>query len=206
MASPNAAFSELTALTFRHQKKRITDQVTNHNALFRKLRENGNIKTDVTGGEYISESVNLIENQTLQNFSGFQKLGTASSKVASNATVGWTNKWLAVVESGENIRKNSGPEGLIKLVENGIDVAKATMENHMNVEAYGDGSTTSSISGLSAWITSSGSGTVGGIDSATYTTWRNKVIEMSGSDAWVWCVRKVERDFRLPTATRLNFN
>lgn len=185
MASPNAAFSELTALTFRHQEKKITDQVTNHNALFRKLKERGNVKTNITGGEYIAEAVNVLENQTLQNFSGFQKLGTASSKVATVATVGWTQKWLSVVESGENIRKNSGPEGLIKLVENGIEVAKATMENHMNVEAYGDGSTTSSISGLSAWITTSGSGTVGGIDSATYTNWRNKVIEMTGTNAWI---------------------
>ena len=46
MASPN--LSEIITTTLRNRSKSLADNVTNHNALLRRLNENGNVST-VTG-------------------------------------------------------------------------------------------------------------------------------------------------------------
>ena len=54
MASPNSTFTEMVTTTMRHNKKKVVDNVTNHNGLLTVLNERGNIKTDAAGGYEIA--------------------------------------------------------------------------------------------------------------------------------------------------------
>lgn len=184
MASPSEYFSELTAFTIRHQKRRITDNITAHNALYRAIKKRGNMKTDISGGDEIVEAVILQENNSIQNFSGFQRLNVGEQENGSAVKFPWVQKWMSVVASGDELRKNRGQEGLIKLVNARIEAAEATAANRMNVELYGDGSVAESIGGLQLLIQDNGQGTVGGIDASLWSNWRNQFREMTGTGAW----------------------
>ena len=52
MASPN--LSEIVTTTLKNRSKSLSDNVSNHNALLRRLRENGNTTT-VTGRDITRE-------------------------------------------------------------------------------------------------------------------------------------------------------
>jgi hypothetical protein len=52
MASPN--LSEIVTTTLRNRSKTLSDNMSNHNALLRRLRENGN-QTSVTGRDIVRE-------------------------------------------------------------------------------------------------------------------------------------------------------
>ena len=41
MASPNSTFTEMVTTTMRHHKKKVVDNVTNHNGLLTVLKERG---------------------------------------------------------------------------------------------------------------------------------------------------------------------
>ena len=51
MPSPNAAFTEMVTTTLRHRSKKVEDNVSKHNALYRRLKSKGNVTMD--GGREI---------------------------------------------------------------------------------------------------------------------------------------------------------
>lgn len=71
MASPN--LSEIVTTTLRKRSKKLADNVTNHNALLRRLKEKGNVKlTD--GGRTIVQELDYAENTTFKWLSYFNSL------------------------------------------------------------------------------------------------------------------------------------
>ena len=62
MTSPN--LSEIVTTTLRNRSKRLADNVTNHNALLRRLKEKGNTKL-ADGGRTIVQELDYAENTTL---------------------------------------------------------------------------------------------------------------------------------------------
>src|SRR3990167_5179141 len=59
-----------------------------------------------------------------------------------------------------------------------------TAGNNMSIDIYSDGALSNQIGGLASIIQASGTGTVGGIVSGTYTFWLNKYREMAGTGTW----------------------
>ena len=53
MASPN--LSEIVTTTLRNRSEKLADNVTNHNALLRRLRERGNTKAADGGRDIVQE-------------------------------------------------------------------------------------------------------------------------------------------------------
>ena len=70
MSSPN--LSEIVTTTLRNRSKTLSDNVSNHNALLRRLRENGN-QTSVTGRDIVRE-LEYADNGTVQFYSGYETL------------------------------------------------------------------------------------------------------------------------------------
>jgi hypothetical protein len=89
---------------------------------------------------------------------------------------------LHVTASGRELRMNSGKEQMINLVKARKENALRTAANNFSVDIYSDGALTNQINGLSNLIQTNGQGTVGGIDAATWTFWRNKFREMTGTN------------------------
>lgn len=54
----------------------------------------------------------------------------------------------------------------------------------MSLDLYSSGSLSNQMNGLGAIVSTAGTGTVGGIDSGTYTFWQNKFSEVAGTNTW----------------------
>lgn len=179
MASPNSTFTELVTTTMRHRKREVADNVTNHNAFLKLMREKGNVKKYAPGGTEIVLPHSYQENATFQRFYGYDTLNVGASDVLTSSKWDWTQQAIHVTASGREVRINSGKEQMINLVKARTDVAIATASNNMSADVYSDGAAANQIGGLAHLITSDGTGTVGGIAAGTYTYWKNKFQELS---------------------------
>lgn len=174
MASPNAIFTELVSTTFRKHSKEIKDNVTKNNALLRRIYDKGNVRKE-DGGLTIVSPLDYAENNTYQRYSGYDVLNVGASDVISAAEYQWRQIAINVVASGLELRTNSGDSRIINLVKARMKNAVRTFKNNFSGDVYSDGTLANQINGLQAIVADSGAGTVGGIDSSTWTFWKNKV-------------------------------
>jgi hypothetical protein len=183
MASPNSTFTELVTTTLRNHPTEIADNVSTHNALYRYLKEKGQIEL-LDGGYEIVRPLDWANNSTYQRFAGFDTLNVNASNVLSAAKYDWVQAAVHVVASGDELRKNSGKEQLINLMKARVKNAMRTAANNMSIDLFSSGALSNQMGGLGAIVTTDGTGTVGGINSATYTFWANQYREMTGTNTW----------------------
>lgn len=182
MATPSTVFTEMVTTTDRTWGSKVTDNVSDHNALLNQMKRKNKIKT-VSGGYEIAEPIDYAENATYQRYSGYDGLNTDASDVLTTVKYDYKQIALHVTASGEEIRKNMGSkERMVNLVKARKDNAKRTAANNFSIDLYSDGSLTNQIGGLASIIQTDGTGTVGGIVSGTWTFWKNQFKEMTGTN------------------------
>ena len=157
----------------RNRSRTLSDNVSNHNALLRKLRENGN-QTSVTGRDIVRE-LEYADNGTVQFYSGYETLDVSPSEVLSAAVFDYKQLAGNVTISGLEQVKNSGTEAIINLLEARINVLEKSLMNSLSTSIYSDGTGSSGkeVGGLQLIVADAGTGTVGGINSSTFTFWQN---------------------------------
>jgi hypothetical protein len=183
MASPNSTFTEMVTTTLRNHAREVVDNISDNNALLRYLKKKGHIKTE-SGGYEIVLPLEYDENDTYSRYSGYDVLNTNASDVLSAAKYDWCQAAIHVTASGRELRMNNGEAAMIKLVKTRIKNAMHTASNQLAIDLYSDGTASNQIAGLGNLIQSSGTGTVGGIVSSTYTFWKNQFSEMAGTGTW----------------------
>ena len=148
--------------------------MSNHDALLRRLRENGN-QTSVTGRDIVRE-LEYADNGTVQFYSGYETLDVSPSDVLSAAVFDYKQLAGNVTISGLEQVKNSGEQAIINLLEARINVLEKSMMNSLSTSIYSDGTGSSGkeVGGLQLLVADSGTGTVGGINSSTFTFFQNK--------------------------------
>ncbi len=179
MASPGQSslfttFTELVTTTYRNHKKEVADNVSNHNALFRRMTQKGKVRRE-DGGLSIVEGLEYAENSTYTRYSGYDPLNVEAVDVLSAAEFPWRQVSVNVAASGLEIRSNNGENRIVNLVKTKIKNAQKSMANGLAEDLYSSGSLSNQIGGLQSIIADAGTGTVGGIDSGTFTFWQNVV-------------------------------
>lgn len=174
MPSPNATFTELVSTTFRKHRKEIKDNISNNNAFVRRVYDKGNYARE-DGGLTIVEPLDYNSNSTYQRYSDWDVLNISPSDVLTSAEYQWRQIALNVVSSGRELRINSGESKIINLAKAKTKNAIRTFKNNFSSDSYSAGSLTNQVNGLQALVADAGTGTVGGIDSATWTFWANTV-------------------------------
>lgn len=191
MATPSAIFTEMVSTTLRNVADDVADNVSKHNALLRRLKEKKKFIT-LDGGYEIQIPIEYAENGTYQRFSGYDTLNTNASDVITSAKYDWCQIALHVVSSGRELRMNSGRSQMINLVKSKKSNALKTAANNFSIDIYSDGALSNQIGGLANVIQTNGQGTVGGLNSATFTFWRNKYREITGTNAYTSTTFKQE--------------
>ena len=138
----------------------------------------------VPGGRTIVEELEYAENSTFQYYSGYEILDVSPSDIISAAEFNWKQAAVNVTASGLETRiQNAGPEQVINLLESRIKNAEKTMANQISVGVYSDGTGSGGkqIGGLQSIVADTGTGTVGGIDSSTFTFWKNQTSGDAGT-------------------------
>jgi hypothetical protein len=128
-----------------------------------------------SGGYSIVTPLEYAQNGTYQRYSGLDVLNVSQSDVFTAAEYQWRQIALNVVSSGLELRVNAGPERIANLAKQRIQNAIHTYANNFSADMYSDGTLPNQIDGLQKLVADAGTGTVGGIDSSTWTFWQNKV-------------------------------
>ena len=136
MAFPNV--SDIIATTIESRTKKIADNVTDNNALLKKMSMAGRIKT-ISGGSKIFEELSFAENSNAGWYSGYDLLPVGISDVISAAEFELKQAAVPVVISGLEMLQNSGKEQMIDLLEARISVAESTLSNLISAALYSDG-------------------------------------------------------------------
>ena len=179
MAFANPSITDIIATTIQNRSGVIADNVTKNNALLSRLRQRGNVKK-FSGGNVIMQELSFAENGNAGWYSGYETLPVAAQDVISAAQYDIKQCAVPVTISGLEQLQNAGKEQIIDLLEGRIAVAESTMANMIAQGIYSDGTGSGGkeITGLKALVaTAPATGTVGGIDRATWTFWRNQTFD-----------------------------
>jgi len=196
MASPNSTFTELVSTTFRKHRKEIKDNVSNRNALLRRIYKRGNYRRE-DGGLTIVTPLDYTTNSTYQRYSDWDLLNIGASDVITSAEYQWRQIAMNVVASGRELRINSGDSRIINLSKAKIKNAIRTFNNNFSSDLYSNGTASNQINGLQALISDDGTGTVGGIVSGTYTFWKNQIFDLSDNSVTI-SASTIENSAMLP--------
>jgi hypothetical protein len=174
MASPNSTFTELVTTTYRKHQRDIKDNVSKNNALLGRLAAKGQTRRE-DGGLSIVAMLDYANNATYQRYSGWDVLNIGASDVLSAAEYQWRQIAINIVASGLELRTNSGDTRIVNLVKSRMKNGIRTFKNNFSSDVYSDGTLPNQVNGLQALVSDAGTGTVGGIDSSTWTFWRSAV-------------------------------
>jgi hypothetical protein len=164
----NVNFDNLLTTTLESRTGKLADNVTDNNALLKRLKERGNIRP-ISGGTKIVEELEYGESDSVW-YSGYDAINTTNPQVFTAAAYDLKLLAAPVGCSGEELLKNSGRERVIDLMEAKIKNAEKTLMNQMSAGIYSDGTCSSGkqLTGLKALVADDPtSGTVGGINRAT---------------------------------------
>lgn len=184
MAIPNTAaltagFTELLSTTFRAVKQDVADNVSNHNALWRRLQEKGNYRYE-DGGVSIQCPIEYQANGTVMRYSGFDSLNIQASDVITTAEFAWRQMAGALPVSGFEMRANQGEARIVNLVKAKIRNLEHSLANTLSSDVYSSGTLANQINGLQALVSDTNTtGTVGGINAALWTFWQNQLYSFT---------------------------
>lgn len=202
----NANYSDILATTIESRTRKVADNVTDNNALLKKLEMKGKIKP-FSGGTKILQELSFAENSNGGWYSGYDILPVGVSDVISAAEFEIKQAAVPVVISGLEQLQNAGRERMIDLMEARLSVAESTLANLISAGLYSDGTGSGGkeITGLDAAVPVDPSNdTYGNIASATYAYWRNysngaatnldaTTVQGAFNTAWSSTVRGADR-------------
>lgn len=177
MAGPaNSSITDIIATTIQNRSGELADNVTNNNALLRRLKSKGNVRP-AGGGNVIMEEIMYTDASTINvnSYSGYEVLNITPNSPISSASYDWKQYAGAVTISGLETLQNAGKEKIIDLLEGRIKVAEGQLMNRIDYDCYQDGTGNSSknIGGLALLVPDTAtSGTVGGISRSAFSFWQ----------------------------------
>ena len=180
MVQPNASIGEMLTVTMFKRSKKMGDGISRNIPFLKFIKNNQKV---VSGGHSLLEEQLFAENASYQRYAGSETLNTNQTEQFTSFQFNWKQIAIAVVINGlESDVQNTGPEAVFDLLEKRIEAAEYTMLNSMAVDIESDGTADGGkqIGGLGLLVSSAPtSGTVGGIDRATYSWARNQLLDAS---------------------------
>lgn len=172
MPSPN--LSELVTTTLRERAPDVADNVSDSNALLRRLKKKGNIWM-VDGGRNITMPLEYAEG-TFTRYAGYEQIDITPADVLSAAEYEWKQAAVSISMSGLEKIQNAGKNQVINWLTARVSNAEKTMANNISADIYSDGTGSSGkqIGGLALLVSNTPtSGTVGAINAANFSFWQN---------------------------------
>ena len=178
MAFANSQITDIIATTIQQRSGELADNVSNNNALIRRLKKKGNVRP-FGGGNVILEEIMYVDQSTINtnSYSGYEAINISPNSPISAAQFSITQYAASVSMSGLEMLQNSSKEAIIDLLEGRQKVAEAQIMNRIDYDLYQDGTGNGgkNLTGLAAAVPDTPTtGTYGGIDrsSTIGTFWR----------------------------------
>ncbi len=157
-------------------KSQPEDNIFEDYWLFNQLKSGSGFKT-IDGGRQIQQPIEYATNATVASMSEMETISTTRTDLFDSATYEWKIYGGTVVQSELEDAINQGSGAKFDLLSAKLANLKSTNEKELNEDMFGAGTDNDSkvIGGLQLLVpATTTSGTVGGINRATYSWWRNK--------------------------------
>jgi hypothetical protein len=177
----NTNYSELITTTLEYRAPEIRDNVSDNIALLKRLKERGNADP-YPGGRTILEPIDYADNSTYSRYTGYTTIDITPQTVLSAAEYSMKQAAMSVTMSGTEQLQNSGSkESIFNLIASRVKNAERSFMNALSTDLYSLGTASGGlqINGLQSLVTDAGTGTVGNINSTTFSFWQNYVFDFS---------------------------
>ncbi|MCP4527473.1 MAG: phage major capsid protein [Aestuariibacter sp.] len=165
----------------------LYDQIYNKNIILKHMRENADM---YDGGVNIHIPVEYDKMPSGSFDKGFETITPTDTEFISDAFVKRVNYYSQIAITQSEQQDNSGKNQILDLMARKYDALRRSMEFYLNNGLFSDGSALSSgtadfttrLSGLNYWVPNlPTSGTVAGINRATYSWWRSQYVNEATS-------------------------
>lgn len=187
------AFDTLSSSTLQSYSPKLADNVFRNHPLLEALTSSGHVKFE--DGRTIVLPVMTGTNGTVASYAGYTAISLTAQTGMSAAEYPWKQIGGSVIISGIEKAKNSGKSrnfDLLKAKTRQLELSfKAAIATQLLTDGSGNGGL--DIDGLGLAI--SATSTYGGLDVATYTTWKSTVDDPGSSTALL--LADLDHDYNL---------
>ena len=183
----------IATTTLQAIRPMIADNIMKANPLVFFLLANGRVEL-LDGGKRIDEPLAYAVNSTVKAYSGYDKLVVAPTEEFTTAQYNWKQLAGSVSISGLEEIENSGENAVFNLLRQKLMVLEDSTKQFLaeKLTAISTSKTAKDFLGLDEIIEDGGAtGTLGGINRATYTWWRNIRHDANTLTGLLASVRKV---------------
>jgi len=183
--------------TWYLRRKEVVDNIFNATPFWYLLTKKGKRSTQ-TGGRAIEIPLQYAKNETVK-FIG--RGGTVELEATDPLTVvQWKWRYLTghIIRYFADFQMNRGQAQLIRKVNADINNLQSSLIDSLETALFSDGTgdANQAIDGLGNIVAiAPATGTVGNLDRATYTWWRNKYKSMSGEAASIYLRKRMNTMF-----------
>jgi len=201
-------YNQISAITEKKWLPKMYDAIFDSNPLLQRLKKKSYEKLD--GGTSIMVPLNYAQTTAGGWYSGADTLDTTDNDVITAAEYSWRQLYVNISIKRDDELKNSGDAAMLNFVKNKVMIAESTMADLLGSSLFNAGTDPKAIGGLRFLIATSG--TIGGIDAATYSWWQGQVDSSTTTlsiSAMQTQYNAAMVDSRKPTvvvATRANYN
>lgn len=170
--------------TWNNRSAKVTDNIFTATPLWKWMKGKNRIKYDGSGGRFLEVPLSYAKNETVTSLGKGDTVSLNDTKFLTTAQYQW--KYVAgnLTRYFTDDQQNKGKQAQLNLANQKIDNLKNSLSNKFEEFMFGDGTGNSSKdpNGLRTFIVSSpSSGTVGNIDAASNSWWRNKQKTSTGA-------------------------
>jgi len=178
----------LYTTTWALRRTEAVNQIFNVTPLWYILTKKGK-KTTQEGGTKIEVPLGYAKNETVKFFGRGSTIDINDTQPLTMARYDWKYLAASIMRYFVDDQKNRGKAKVISIIDTKLNNAEASMVDQLEESAFGDGTGDSglAIEGLGNIVaTDPTTGTVAGINRASYSWWQNQYRTMTGKSASVY--------------------
>lgn len=169
--------------TWAYRRPSVTEQAYLKTPLIYWLKESGRVD-HVSGHRRIEIPVEYGSNETVRWITKGDRVPMQDSELITMAYEEWKTVAVSIIRWLSDDQKNRGKASAINMVTTKLNAAERSLWEEFERVAWSDGTGSNEPNGLLNLIaTTPTSGTVHGLDRATYTWWQNQTKAASGAAA-----------------------
>lgn len=174
-----AGLTEIQAVAWENREQKPSDAVADNIPLLFMLRKKGNVKV-INGGRVIWEDILVAQNSYVQRIDPTEEIAIGYNQTITGFEYSPKIIVVPVVINALEQAQNEGDAEFLDLLDQRNKVAEESLMNAVEEDLQGDGTGYGgkSFAGIRSYIvTSTSSGSYGGIARSTYSSIRNTAVD-----------------------------
>jgi hypothetical protein len=186
MANPTRTeqLDDLYTSTWNNRKSEVTDSIFTATPTYFLMKKKGGIQLNGTGGRYLEIPLSYAKNETVTSLDKGDTISLSDTKFLTVAQFEWKFVAGSIVRYYVDDAKNKSKQAHLNLANSKVDNLERSMIDKFETFLFADGTGNSGKDpdGLGNIVAlAPTTGTVGNINRATYSWWRNKQKGATGA-------------------------